>query len=419
MDKKLYIELFQKNKLFTECLFFQPYRYSDNYSVIKLSNDIFKQMLNQNPKLKKNASKIKDHLKKVFCNLVVCLYSQKCLIISRDISYYTTQLQSYSVMITILDFLLKHGYINQKLGYIDYQTKKGNKTVIWSLQQLIDLFLKYDVKSSDIKNKKPYTEVVIRDKNKEDLDIEKILSPQQLKFAEQLKLRIGKINIEYAKHSFYMIDDYIYPRIQAIYSRSSLSCGGRLYNNPSKGANYQIVMKNNRKQIKIDGEQTVEVDFSGLHIMMLYAMNGIQYPIDKSPYEFWMKVQKFQDADTLELAKNQAKKAIFTLMNAKNLKDALWSLKEYDYTVNWNNLVDLLLKQHKDIQQYIASDMGIVLQNMDSKMMIQIIENLLNKDIICLGIHDSVIVKKQDKEEAVKVMKKIYEQHLGMMINIK
>lgn len=412
MDKT-YLELFQLNNFYQEAIFFLPYRYSDLYSIVKLANQMYNQMLSDNHKIKKKASKFKDHIKKLLCNLVIAYHKQKCVIISRRKFYYDNQFEDYNVMMYILDYLIANEYINQKLGFINYIDTKGRRTVIWSREKLIELFNCNNIKASDIKNRESFNEVVIRDEDKNPIDY------NETEFIKSLRYEIGQINIEYAKHSIKMLDDFIFPRIQAIYSRSSLKCGGRLYDKPQRGMNYQTASKEARKTITIDGSKTVEVDYSGLHINMLYAIEHIQYPLDKSPYSFWVDVQLDQSPNNLEIAKKQAKKAMFTLMNAKSIKDALWVLRDEDYTVDWDNLIDLMLKEHQAIKKYIGSDMGITLQNLDSKMMIDIIEDLHGKGILCLGIHDSVIIQEEHKEEAIKTMQRIYHEHLGYMINVK
>ena len=413
MNKKLYLELFESNCFYDEAIFFTPYRYSDNYSIIKLSQKIYHEMLSVNPNIKKHAAKFKDHLKKILCDLAICFYQQKCLIISRDKKYYDTQLEDYKVMMYILDFMIDNEYIGQKLGCFDFEKKKGIKSRIWSKEKLLDLFEKENVKSSDIKNREKFNEILIRDEEKNDVDYE------ETEFIKNLRLRIGLINIEYAKHSIKMLDDFIFPRIQAIYSRRSIDLGGRLYAKPHRGLNYQTASKEVRKTITIDNEETIEVDYAGLHINMLYALEHIQYPLDKSPYSFWMDVQLDQSPNNLEIAKKQAKKAMFTLMNAKSIKDALWVLRDADSEVDWDNIIELMLKEHSRIKKYIGSDMGITLQNLDSKMMLDILEECKELEIVALGIHDSVIVQKKHKDEAVKIMKKIYEEHMKFNINVK
>ena len=410
MDKT-YLELFELNRFYDESIFFIPYRYSDSYSIVKLANQIYSVMEKENPKIRKHNRKFKDHLKKLLCNLVIAYYQQKCVIISRDKKYYDNQFEDYGIMMYILDDLINKEYINQKLGFKG--EIKNKRTRIWSREKLIELFDLNNIKASDVKNRESFNEVVIRDEDKNPIEYE------ETEFIKSLRYEIGQINLEYAKHSIKMLDDFIFPRIQAIYSRSSIKCGGRLYDKPQRGINYQTASKEARKTITIDGSKTVEVDYSGLHINMLYALEHIQYPLDKSPYSFWVDVQLDQSPNNLEIAKKQAKKAMFTLMNAKSIKDALWVLRDEDYTVDWDNLIDLMLKEHQAIKKYIGSDMGITLQNLDSKMMIDIIEDLHAKGIVCLGIHDSVIIQEEHKEEAIKTMQRIYQEHLGYMINIK
>ena len=50
---------------------------------------------------------------------------------------------------------------------------------------------------------------------------------------------------------------------------------------------WQRCLSEYRKKIKMDGILTAKVDFSGLHIVILYAQQGINYwaEVNEDPYE--------------------------------------------------------------------------------------------------------------------------------------
>src|SRR5690606_24220454 len=58
---------------------------------------------------------------------------------------------------------------------------------------------------------------------------------------------------------------------------NTLEDGGRFY-----GAQYQRIEKGLRKYLLIDGQETIELDYSGFHTRMLYHERGYDYKDD--PY---------------------------------------------------------------------------------------------------------------------------------------
>ena len=70
--------------------------------------------------------------------------------------------------------------------------------------------------------------------------------------------------------------------VRRIFNNSRWDQGGRFY-----GGWWQRCPKDYRKKIKMDGMMTAEIDFSGLHIVMLYGQQGINYwaEINEDPYQ--------------------------------------------------------------------------------------------------------------------------------------
>jgi len=68
-------------------------------------------------------------------------------------------------------------------------------------------------------------------------------------------------------------------RLYAVFS-DDFQHGGRFYTHEKDG--YQSLSEEERACIHIDGEPTVELDFSGMQPRLLYSWGGIQYNGD--PY---------------------------------------------------------------------------------------------------------------------------------------
>ena len=65
------------------------------------------------------------------------------------------------------------------------------------------------------------------------------------------------------------------------------------------------------------------------------------------------------------------------------------------------------------IAEYLFSDVGIELQNIDATIMNAILVRLMNQDILGLSVHDSVIVPEQHEAFTKMVMIDEYERIMG------
>ena len=72
-------------------------------------------------------------------------------------------------------------------------------------------------------------------------------------------------------------------------------------------------------------------------------------------------------------------------------------------------LVNTFRDAHKPIYKYLFSDIGITLQNIDSEIMNNILMRLMDKGILGLSVHDSVIVAEQYAEILREIMVAEYE----------
>jgi hypothetical protein len=61
--------------------------------------------------------------------------------------------------------------------------------------------------------------------------------------------------------------------LHRVFSRGSFQLGGRFY-----GCDVQNISKRLRSHITINGEPTVEIDYSSMHLRMLYHMHGLEAP---------------------------------------------------------------------------------------------------------------------------------------------
>lgn len=196
-----------------------------------------------------------------------------------------------------------------------------------------------------------------------------------------------------------------YEYIHRVFNRESFKLGGRGY-----GALHQRIPKHLRPHIQINGQPTVELDYSAYHILMLYHMEGIDYHED--PYLV---------CEGPEMRKTY-KAVALPAINAKDERQAYGAIRDellkrgIPIPARENPLISLVntfRNAHKPISKYLCSDIGITLQNIDSKIMNAILMSLMDQGILGLSVYDSVIVGEQYRDILYETMIREYEAVMG------
>lgn len=204
---------------------------------------------------------------------------------------------------------------------------------------------------------------------------------------------------------------------------NKFTLGGRLY---SEGrSQFQGLSKQERKDITINGSPVVEIDYTSLHPLLLYAAEGIQYFGD--PY---------LAVDQRKEIRPFLKRILLCMINNPNYSEAQsaannWLVNESDKETREKiiregitkaaPLMDRFLEIHQPIRKYLCtkSTNGLRLMNQDAKIAVDVVNHFSRQGIPILCIHDSFLVAEQYKQELKTVMKRIYKKHTGMRISVK
>ena len=221
--------------------------------------------------------------------------------------------------------------------------------------------------------------------------------------------------------------DIMFPRLRTVYGNGSFYQGGRFYCSPLTGVSYQNLSQNERSTIAIDEYNTVELDYSCLHVSMLYALEGEEY---KKYDENGNKINDAYEIGVDEGMRIILKQLMLTILNSANDTKAIRSMnkkvtelihkkevsqKELDFLIayktyrpNWQSLINRLREKHHKIRRYFCSGAGNSLQNLDSQVVHKILEHFTNKCIPCLPVHDSIIIAEQYQQELETIMGEAY-----------
>lgn len=181
-----------------------------------------------------------------------------------------------------------------------------------------------------------------------------------------------------------------------------------------------------RAELIINGDQVVELDFSALHPNLLYSAEGIQYPLDKDPYQIF---------NFHPLARPYLKQLLLYLLNSENFikaeKAGNYFLKENKSEAKRlrgigikkaRPLLEAYFREHEAIAHYFCSgkETGLRIMNLDARIALDVVYDFAKQGIPILSVHDSFIVQQQYHNQLRATMQHRYYQHTkGFNINIK
>jgi len=197
-----------------------------------------------------------------------------------------------------------------------------------------------------------------------------------------------------------------YQYLHRVFNNGSFKEGGRFY-----GAFHLEMPKELRQYIYINGEPTLELDYSALHIRMLYHLEGVDYRED--PYtaicqdDAERKIYKL--AQLIAINAESEDKAVMAIRNQLRKNKIDFNLK--------NESIHRCLRRFKEghprVAKYLNTGIGLKLQNLDSKVTEKILKTMTHKQIPCLPVHDSFIVTRKDGILLKEVMNESYKQVMG------
>jgi len=323
--------------------------------------------------------------------------------------------------VSIVDSLEKLGYVENKNGFFDEKRKRSRIARMKTTPKLIRLIeKKHECMPEMIKTHPDKECIILRDKNKNEIEYQDTIRTKSMRndLLEYNQL-LAKTFIDipsYPKEGVWSKSekrriniDHTNKFVRRIFNNGSWEDGGRFYSGW-----WQNIPRDWREKIRINNCATCEIDYSGLHIVILYALEGIDYwkDIKNDPYQI-------EGYEKLERMRGFLKQVLLTIINSENEKKACKSIRDQisrkrkdkfgwvKESLGWNDycdkniksLLDDFIKPHEKIRKYFFSGYGVKLQNIDSLMAEYVIRELTLMDIPVLCIHDSFIVQSSENEE--------------------
>ena len=387
------------------------HRWSEHPEVNAFIDHVFTDLksINGNARISKKLVKV------ILLDLYVawCADPGLMLMFSRDNNAYKAgsrynELHISKKIIGIVDALIANGVIGQKLGFNDRVSGIGFQSRLWASEKLIALFEKARFNQFYISHPEDWDPIVLRNESK---DAQEYADTSKTNGMRSVLLDYIKI-LEHTHIDIYDLETPVLiigdgkkkmrlqinqqdKKVRRIFNNSRWDQGGRFY-----GGWWQRCPKDYRKKIKFDGIMTAEIDFSGLHIVILYAQEGINYwaEVNEDPYE----LHGINDIDPDVDLRAAAKLLLLTAINSDGTKKTFKAFRSQSANGSpekkmtdgqLSAMLHQLAQKHEPIAHKLASGAGIDLMYVDS----QITEKLIEKFTYIykcpiLTVHDSYIV---------------------------
>ena len=195
--------------------------------------------------------------------------------------------------------------------------------------------------------------------------------------------------------------DFRRKRLRRIFNNRSFKFGGRFYHGW-----WQEVPRKYRSYIQINGKQTEELDFSGMHFAIFYAQVGRSAPSD--PYTL---------PDMERQERGLAKKALNAMINASTEESAIKAIRKEARQIPFpaayptaEDLVCALREMHEPIDTLFCTGEGLHAQFLDSRIAEYVMLKLLRQGVAALPVHDSFIVVESQVETLREAMSEAFEE---------
>ena len=358
----------------------------------------------------------KKLLKVVLLDLYLawCIDPELMIMFSRDNNSYRAKSRYNEIRISkkikdIVDELINEGMIVQKIGFQDPETGVGFQTRLIASPSLKEKFKSARFHQFQFCDHEGRESIVLRDENKEAVedyqdnavttfsrsllsDYNALLANTHIDIFDLDKpvIEIGS-GSKTMKLTITQQDKFV----RRIFNNSRWDQGGRFY-----GGWWQRCPKVYREYIVFDGVATAEIDFSGIHIVILYAHEGINYwaEVNEDPYS----IHGMNDIDPEIELRAAAKLLLLTAINAETPEKAFGAFRQQAESGSpekrltneqLNSMLKQLKRKHGPIAHKLASGAGIELMYLDSQITERLIERFI-RHFQCpiLTIHDSYIV---------------------------
>lgn len=280
----------------------------------------------------------------------------------------------------------------ESIGAVEHQKGvKGKAMPILTASRQLSLILEKTTFSPSFETLMPDS-LRIRDSNKNDVTA-------YFRGLDGLKLEMNQINQFNLGFKWTLDRKPLNPQMRRIFNESCTNLGGRLY------GQFTFLPQPERAKIKINGKKTVEIDYSCIHLALIYAQGGRQIDLTQDNYsiEGWTRLE--------------VKKAIVIIINCDSDRVKMARTLSKHLKINrieaYRLISDIELRHPLLFQLKVR---GLELQRDDSVIVLKVLKEIHSRDLPCISIHDSFITLASNSLILKEVMETIYYNYTGFII---
>lgn len=231
---------------------------------------------------------------------------------------------------------------------------------------------------------------------------------------EACREQIERLNAFMKTHEYSLIEPPMVRRLFNCADRPGFDfdLGGRFYCASADG--WIEKTKEERRQILIDGQPTVEVDVRASHLSILYALCGKQLDAFQDPYAIGNYPRDIvKKLIVSAIGRGGMPKRWPQGFNEKYQKDHGWQPRDH---YKLKDVVSMIVARHPVLERLQKDDLDWAnLQFEESECFLSAMLELHEaRGVPSLPVHDSLIVRGQDTAVAAEALCKAYEARLGI-----
>ncbi|MFM9818055.1 UNVERIFIED_CONTAM: hypothetical protein K0B97_09000 [Spiribacter pallidus] len=210
--------------------------------------------------------------------------------------------------------------------------------------------------------------------------------------------------------------------VRRVFYRGSWELGGRIH-----GGWWQRIPSEYRKDILINDQYTVEVDYSGLHVALIHALEGVH--LQRDPYDLGSLFYGVRKKDQ----RDDVKSLVLMAINAETLEGAFRAFLgkrnqegrtavsdktgetievKYNFEL-LKKLIDAFVEVNPIMKDYLGTDQGVKLMHYDGEITTRLLKYFTERKIPVLSVHDSYIVQSEYEITLTNKMTEIAQEVMG------
>ncbi len=330
-----------------------------------------------------------------------------------SIPRYRSGRATHTTVVIVADFLLAQGYAEHVPGYYrrasdsnEAWTQGGMRSRLRATQRLEALLWEdHGALPDHITTIRNAELIRLKNSAKEYIDYSETAETSQMrKELETINALISKTPIAAPRALEGVNPDQTSMTLYRVFNDGRFDRGGRFY-----GGWWINAKKDHRSQITINGQPTVELDFSAHHLRLCYHLSGLQPPDQDDLYAL-------EGTEGLRKAVKWAVTVLLNLGPGKRMPrpdDKLKDLLRGRMTTA--QLRRVVETRYAEIGDWFGAGRGTELQWIDGRIGSTVLNTLALNGVACLPVHDSFIVEEQHRTLLSQTMieaysKQVYEQ---------